>query len=81
MVRPNRRPAFLEGSPAQPSRTPPPLYGARRERAMWRDSTAIVVERFQFEDNFCLVRSDPVPDLRITLDVEYVTWPSRFLEA
>ena len=35
--------------------------------ARWRDSTAIVVERFQFEDNFCRVRSDPVPDLRITL--------------
>ena len=61
MVRPNRR-GFWR---AQPSRTPPPRYGARRERAMARLDRHRC-ERFQIEDNFCRVRSDPRHYLRIT---------------
>ena len=61
MVRPNRR-GFWR---AQPSRTPPPRYGARRERAMARLDRHRC-ERFQIEDNFCRVRSDPRHYLKIT---------------
>ena len=61
MVRPNRRGFGGLSSPEHLLRATAPGGSARR-----RGSTAIVVSGFKFEDNFCWVRSDPVPDLKIT---------------